>query len=361
MMGKEHGNHCRHGKAAEALLSAVTGRRRGLALTLCLILLLPVAVHSFGKSSPPLQGTFLQLTSQNQTWPVEKWQQLFADLRTLQIRELVVQWTVFDDQIFYRTDNGQPVALDHVMHLAAAANIKVWLGLVYESQFWEQISREPALVEVYLRRLQLRAEEAAAALALAYPRFYGWYLPTEIDDKHWQEHDSREVLFQHLKQLTATLRQIRPGSRVAISGFSNALMDPRTLQHFWSRLVTIGTINVVMFQDGIGAGKLNLQTLPLFLQALQEGVEQQGRRLQVVVELFQQTQAAPFRAVSVPWERVAAQIALAQRFTPHRLMAFSIPDYMTPQSGPAADRLYQDYLHHWQEGGVSQILAGGLE
>jgi hypothetical protein len=315
-------------------------------LVICLLLPLSYSVYSSGLSPPPLKGTFLQIYRHHDSWHAEKWTQLFNYLRILQIREVVVQWTVYDDATFLPGQNrGEPSqTLNRIMSLAAAAGIKVWLGLVYDPHFWEKINREPALVEVYLRRLSLQSEATARLLAQAYPNIAGWYIATEIDDKHWQANDSRQVLFDYLKDLTAYLHWLQPGSKVAISGFSNALMDPNTLEHFWNCLLKASDIDMVFFQDGIGAQKLKLSALPLYLNAIQRAVQRQGRRLGVVVELFRQIRAEPFQAGPTTWESLQQQIAIAERYAPNNLLAFSIPDYLSPLGGEAAARLYQQYL-----------------
>ena len=46
-----------------------------------------------------------------------------------------------------------------------------------------------------------------------------------------------------------------------------------------------------------------------------------------------------------PFDRVARQIDLASTYSATRgLIAFSIPDYMTPLRGPDAERLFQAYV-----------------
>jgi hypothetical protein len=315
-----------------------------------LVAALLAAGFSWLPTPPPLRSTFLQLHTANLAWPREKWQELFRHLQSLQVNEVIVQWTVYEDRPFYGSDQEHAPVLDLIMDLAAAGGMRVWLGLVYDPQFWSQIQREPALVDVYLRRLRLRCEEAARHLAAAYPQLYGWYIATEIDDKHWQKHEAQDVLFDFLRDLTTQLRQLKPGAPVAISGFSNALMDPDTLAGFWKNIVYRGNINLVLFQDGIGAKKLTLETLPLYLQALARGMQQQGRQLQVVVELFEQVQAEPFRARPASWERLKQQISLARRYGTPRLTAFSIPDYLWPAAGAAAGQLCEEYQSYWQGG-----------
>lgn len=316
-------------------------------LLISLLLPLSYSVYSSGMPPPPLKGTFLQIYRQHDSWTLEKWTQLFKYFKELQIKEVVVQWTVYDDATFLSAGKdaaGPGLTLDNIMSSAAAAGIKVWLGLVYDSQFWSKIQREAPLLEVYLRRLRLQSEATARLLIKTYPDIAGWYIATEIDDKHWQDSGSQLVLFKYLKDLAAYLHWLQPGSQVAISGFSNALFDPSTLERFWSSLLKASDIDVVFFQDGIGAQKLQFSTLPLYLQAIQRAVKHQGRRLAVVVELFRQLQAEPFQAGPTSWKSLQQQIAIADHYAPGNLFAFSIPEYLSPLGGEAANRLYQEYL-----------------
>jgi hypothetical protein len=65
-----------------------------------------------------------------------------------------------------------------------------------------------------------------------------------------------------------------------------------------------------------------------------------------VVELFQQTRTKPFRAQPASWERVAQQLKIAASYAPDGIMAFSVPEYMTPLGGPEADNLFKAYRHY---------------
>jgi len=328
-----------------------TLRKKLFCLLIALVfgLLLPVfnEISLSAKGTPPLKGTFIQLYRHHQDWPAEKWSKIFNYLKLMQIEEVIVQWTVYDDVAFYSSQENRDIplqALDQISTLASANGIKVWLGLVYDSQFWSKIQRDPFLVEVYLRRLRLKSEEVASVLARNYPNLEGWYIATEIDDQHWQESDNRRVLFDYLKNLTAYLHQLVPSAPVAISGFSNAFLDPSTLENFWASLLKGSEIDVIFFQDGIGTQKLRLSYLPLYLEAIQNAAKRQGRRLKIVVELFRQVQADPFQAVPASWESFQQQLAVAEQYAPANLLAFSIPEYMSPLGGEAAAHLYHQYL-----------------
>jgi Domain of unknown function (DUF4434) len=300
---------------------------------------------------PRLQGTFLQLTEAHGNWQPTDWDRLFGYFKELRLSQLIIQWTVYDDLAFFPLEGSRQVAhspLPTILQLADAAGLKVWVGLAHDSSFWEKIRRDPQLVEIYLRRLRLQAEAIAGQLApqlQSHPSFRGWYITPEIDDVNWEGDKARAVLFTFLRDLSDFLHKLTPEAGVAISGFSNAHTDPKTFGRFWQGLLAATSIDTVLFQDGIGTGKLKLDELPLYLESLRQAVQGKSRELQVVVELFRQAQERPFRAQPAPWESVVCQLDLAARFATDGVLAFSIPEYMTPLGGPNADKLFKSYLN----------------
>ena len=188
---------------------------------------------------PRLSGTFLQLTEAHGSWQPADWARLFDYFKELHLSQLVIQWTVYDDLAFFPASDLRQVPqppLSTIMQLADAAGMKVWVGLAHDPGFWEKIRRDPKLVEIYLRRVRLRDEVIAGRLApqlQSHPSFRGWYIPEEVDDVNWQEAPAQEVLFGFLRDLTAFLHKLTPGTTVAISGFANGRTDPKTFGRFW--------------------------------------------------------------------------------------------------------------------------------
>ena len=316
----------------------------------CLLLAGSVGSAPEAMAKPGLRGTFLQLSAAHGDWPPEKWAQLFDYFRQLKLTRLIVQWSVYDDLAFFPTKNFGQVnrpPLETILKLADGAHMEVLVGLAYDSQFWARIEREPKLVEIYLRRLRLRSQEAAEAvlpLAQAHPSFRGWYLPEEVDDVNWQKREARRVLVEHLRDLGQFLRRLTPTARLALSGFADGRTDPQTLGHLWRELLAEAPLDLVLFQDGIGAQKLSLEDLPLYLTAVRQAAVSPGRHFQVVVELFQQVSAQPFKARPAPWPRLERQLALASKYSDTGAVGFSVPEYLTPWGGPAAARLSEAYL-----------------
>jgi hypothetical protein len=316
----------------------------------CLLLAGRVGSAPEAVAKPRLQATFLQLTAAHGDWPPEKWAQLFDYFRQLKLTRLIVQWSVYDDLAFFPAKHFRQVnrpPLETILKLADRAHMEVLVGLAYDSQFWGKIEREPRLVEIYLRRLRLRSQEAARAMlpwAQAHPSFRGWYLPEEVDDVNWQQSEARCVLIEHLRDLGRFLRRLTPTARLALSGFADGRTDPQTLGHLWRELLAGAPLDLVLFQDGIGAQKLSLEDLPPYLSAVRQATISSGRHFQVVVELFQQVCARPFQARPAPWPRLERQLALASKYSDNGGVGFSVPEYLTPLGGPAAARLYEAYL-----------------
>jgi Domain of unknown function (DUF4434) len=302
----------------------------------------------------PLTGTFVQLGAHQGGWSDGEWNELFDELRQLHLSRIVIQSPLENGTAFYRSDTHPMVAnppLETILRLADDAGMKVLVGLAEDERFWKSIEREPDLLAVYFQRLKVQSlgvVTETGPMLTRHPSFEGWYVPQEIDDVHWLEPARRKVLFEFLASLSSRLREETPAARLAISGFSNAHADPETLARFWGELVRASGIGTVLFQDGIGVGKLDLRHLPLYFAALREAIEHEGGAMWPVVETFTQVAGPPrdenpFRAVPAPIERLERQLDLATRHSSGEVLAFSVPEYMTPLGGEEAARLLSDY------------------
>jgi hypothetical protein len=305
----------------------------------------------------PLRGTFLQL-GLDQRWTEPRLRVLFGDVRRLEISEIVVQWAVFGTKAFYPSKAFESISdppLETVLALADEFGLKVRVGLAHDPDFWDQIKADaqPGEVEAYLQHLHTRSETVARELVPLVSRhvsFEGWFITEEVDDVNWVLPARRRLIRSYLNHLGAALHALVPSKDVAISGFSNAYCDPSALEAFWTELLDANEIDRLLFQDGIGAHKLELLYLALYLEAVKRAVVGTGHALSVVVELFDQVAGppineAPFRAVPTDVERLARQLSLAGAASTAGTLAFSVPDYMSPGSGLPAGRLFNDYLN----------------
>jgi hypothetical protein len=296
---------------------------------------------------PKLGGTFLQLTDAQVAWPATNWRQLIDELRSIGIGNLFVQWTVLDRKAFFSTvkfDTSADTPLPLIFRLAAQSGIRGWIGLALDPHYWEAIKQGPDLLQPYFRQRLRELEGFLGDLnaATAGAPFGGWYIPDEIDDRTWLPPEKREILVKYLADTVSLLRARRPRSRVAISGFSNSFADPDLLASFWAEVITGSGIDLLLFQDGIGEGKVALEDIPLYYGPLNDAVRRAGAELGAVVELFSLMPNG--RRVPAMIGRIIQQLRLAERLTNFAPVAFSVPEYMSNLAGPSAGRLLSNFL-----------------
>jgi hypothetical protein len=276
--------------------------------------------------------------------------------QSIGLQQVVVQWTLYDNRAFYSTTAFAPLPhppLEIILELAEARGIELYLGLAAESRYWEMIKQPPQQLEEYLKLLRWRSEHVAqevAKLARGYRLFKGWYIPEEIDDLTWRPAKERELLHQHIKQLSAYLKRLTPAGSVLISCFSNARMDPDSYQAFWQTMLRETSVDMLLFQDGVGTGKLSAELLPLYLKAVRAATTANGKRLQVVVEVFAMASESPFKATSAGILRVKQQLRVAAEYSTGGINSFSVPDYMSPEGGSVALELLNNYQKYKRGG-----------
>jgi len=293
------------------------------------------------------KGTFLQLTDAQFARPISQWQRLFDEFRTVGINTLFVQWTVIDRKpLFHKARDAAATEtpLASILNLASQSGIRVWFGLALDSSYWEEIKQPAEMLRPYFRR---RLQDLAGFLddlnaTTASAPFAGWYISDEIDDRTWLDPVKRSVLTKYLAETVALLKARRPGSKVAISGFSNSFADPDLLASFWADVMKASGIDLLLFQDGVGEGKVALENIGLYYATLDRAIRAAGARLGGVVELFILTPDG--RRVPAAAGRIREQILTANRLTSFPVVAFSIPDYMSHFAGQQAGDLLSGFL-----------------
>ena len=303
---------------------------------------------------PEFSGTFLQLLPDiHKNWTTSQWKTLFSRFKALGLRQLIIQWSAYNDEKSFPFKSQEPTPfaeLETIFKLADEFNISILAGLNYDSAYWRRIGQERHTVNNYLEALREKNVQLAHTLANSFrrhPSFSGWYITEEIDDVNWNSAAQRENLIGYLQPLTSQLRLITPNKTIAISGFSNAALKPVALTELWREILAKTSIDTVLFQDGIGANKLTLTQLPDYLNAVYSAAKSNQKHFKVVIEVFKQTAGFPldkkeFKAAAAPLERVLKQMQIASAYSP-ALLAFSIPEYMTPEAAGEAPCLFKAF------------------
>ncbi|MCX6594999.1 MAG: DUF4434 domain-containing protein [Acidobacteria bacterium] len=314
-------------------------------------------------TTPPgsarFSATFIQLWADHWNWPQARWQETFRYYRSLGLKEIYVQWTVYDAINYYSPgvnplgavgQAGKTAPVSQILQLAGESGMAVHLGLAFHSGFWQNAKPGPQLAG-YMADQYRRSAVAAAELARLYGReraFAGFYISEELDDLMWPAGQPRDLLVDHFSRLSTELERLAPGKAITISGYGGARTEPARLQTFWTDLLARTRFTTVMFQDGIGVGNLPLAYLRQYLDAMKQAAEQTQKELRVIVETFRQVDGEfngrSFRAIPAPFPLLLPQMQVAAPYSAGGLVAFTVSDYLSPMGGDDAARGYQSYL-----------------
>lgn len=272
----------------------------------------------------------------------------------MQLHVLVVQWTQHENVSFNvpgGNDGSQPSTIESLLQLADQHQMQVFIGLFCDERYWQETQGSINQRLAYLR--SAREQSAALAAQIApmsrlHPSFRGWYACEEIDDTNWSAPDKVAILTDHFRQLRKALKSLTPSAEIAVSTFSSVSTDPRYLEQFWSELIKNVPFDIVYYQDGVGTGRFTINTITPYLEAMQRATVAKGGKLGIVIETFTQTSGPPinnepFAAIPAPIERIQKQLEVSVPFSAD-LIAFSVPDYLTPLGNIASARLYRSYL-----------------
>jgi hypothetical protein len=309
--------------------------------------------------SARFSATFIQLWADHWNWPQARWQETFRHYRALGLKEIYLQWTVYDGLNYYSPgvnpigavgQPGKTAPVGVILQLARESGMAVHLGLAFHSGFWQNAKPGPQLAN-YMADQYRRSASTAAELARLYGRdsaFAGFYIPEELDDLMWPAGQPRELLLDHFARLSSELERLAPGKALTISGYGGARTEPARLQTFWTDLLSRTRFTTVMFQDGIGVGNLPLAYLRQYLDAMKLAATQTEKELRVIVETFRQVDGEfngrSFRAIPAPFPLLLPQMQVAAPYSAGGLVAFTVSDYLSPMGGDEAARGYQSYL-----------------
>jgi len=356
------------------------------------------AIDASGK--PAFQATFLQLWNLHNSWTDTQWDALCASLKEMGVREVILQWCLITERPFFwrLTDERreevphdlmEPApAVERVVRAAERAGLQVRFGLTHDPNWWAEITGAPQLVDTYLHRLLQDQTALAATLIERYgknPAFTGFYVPQELDDKTWLDPAKFNLLTAHLFRLNTYLETLAPGRSTAVSCFFNGYDEPRQVSVFWSRLLIKTRMRGVYVQDGLGTGKLNPEGAILYMTAVAKGAAQAGAHPRAIVETFALTpepddepsetpkdkafvkSIGPGRATAASkvsaeeiadgvnphpgfepasMVRIKKQLAIARAAVGPDIIAFSLPEYATSQSGEKGEALAREYMKY---------------
>jgi hypothetical protein len=306
-------------------------------------------------SSKPLRicptQTFLQIYQTTPGNVAANPNELFQKTRDMGFDTVFLQWSSYDDVSFYqdpRPTKSTDPRLTSIIKAACNANINLWLGLHHDSQFWERSAQSKNQVKTYLNQRLLDLKQRLPALESAINSagsdadcIKGWYIADEIDDMTWADAGHQKLLIENLKSTKQLLTKARPKWPIAISGFTNQIKTPKNYAKMWDKLLTKSGIDLLLFQDGIGAGKLSLETEASYIQSLTTMAHTKEYDISVVVELFNMTKQkdGTNRFSAANSARVQQQLTLAEKAGAKQLAVFAATPYLLQDDMKGSNKL----------------------
>ena len=311
------------------------------------------AALSYG-AAEKITGTFIQYQPWMRRMNEAQWLVDLGHMRQAGIDTIVLQWhqnrnPAKGTSESYSLQEGS--ALDPteiILSYADEHHMKVWLGLSFDSTWWEQWKDQAFLKKA--------AEENVAFSSLLWRRFQkyrapghqtlaGWYIPQELWDFKASE--------DQIKHLTTFLRDISDGCRrftdpklpVAVSVFFNRKVPVENTEALYTKLLPDAHIDVLLLQDGAGAhpaqGDFKLTIEPWYV-AFERATSSAHTTLWGIPELFV-IQPDKKRAPA-PIERLFNQIA-AEKQHVSKMVAFDFFHHMSPARKTSAHReFYRKFL-----------------
>lgn len=226
---------------------------------------------------------FYQPLNQDKLVTQQQWQQLFQAAAVEGYTSLVVQWSRYDNTDFMAEDAQLPA----VLQAAAKHNIKIWLGLSVNADYYKKMQQAEPQRQQYFRQqlahnlLQLNRLKALQPINAA--QFAGWYLPLELNDTDFATVEQLRWLFAELALFARSVSE-----PVAISSFSNGYLSAPDYVYALEQLTNSGL--QLWLQDGAGAGlisQIQRQELLAILPCHYAVIAEQFRQLNSDALLFQ--------------------------------------------------------------------------
>lgn len=272
---------------------------------------------------PPQSWVFYQPQQQDKQITAEQWQGLMLTLKQAGAKGLVLQWSAYGNNQFYRP---YELPLTQRAQLASQAGLQVMVGLYLDDDYFERIKQSAASLPFYLnkqRALSLQQAQRWHEFSQQ-DGFAGWYIPEEIDDYHWQDATKKQLLMQHLSATHQALIELTPDAPIYISAYIGGHLPAVKAQTLLQDISLQGKLNVWL-QDGIGTGALNAAQREMYFSGIFSCQGKETAPEGVVLERFRQDkQAQSFFATGASQSEWQQQLQLAKAWCPRQTAIFSL-------------------------------------
>jgi len=305
-----------------------------------------------------INGTFFEFLHHNEketTWnhqaaqfTDEMWAEKVDEMAEIGIEDLVITFvalnykTFYPSRIFPKWDIKAQDPLYAVLHAAERNKMRVFVGAGFYGNWtnpWE------AFTDMEVRR---RTEEAIQELAENYGdfrSFYGFYWPNELGigpDGHFPQ-----VFIDHVRECNGFAKRYLPKAKTLIAPYGTNMAIPDDL--FVSQLKEMG-IDLVAYQDEIGARKTKIEQLPQIFSGLKEAHRKADIPLWVDMEIYEfEGEILVSKLLPGDFARIEKQIEALSPIV-DRILVYQYQGIMNKPSTKVftgvkeSEKLYSDYV-----------------
>ena len=315
-----------------------------------------------GLSTPRFCGSFLQpwLSSD---WDMARWEQEMNMLKNAGIQYLIYgpAWsmdingqitTCYPSKLF--NSSVQNASIDKCLASAQKYGIKIVLGLNFNDKWWNSTVSADWLVS----QMNIGNSVADELLSLYKSKYgdtmYGWYWVWEVDNVNWISNDRQVALINALNTNLGHLSSVSPNMPLWLSPFMNEKaggLDADGYKKFWINIFAQTNFrkgDVFVPQDCVGAGGLELSSVPAWFSKLKQAVDTKpGLKFWGNVETF-----ISLYGVSAPLSRVVEQLKAEKPYV-EDFISFAYDHYNSPL---IVHKDYNDSYIYYCNKGVLPLL-----
>jgi hypothetical protein len=268
------------------------------------------------------------------------WEQEFALMKALGIDLWIYQWvgdsklktTIYPTRLAGYTQSSSFDQVDLALSLANKHGIKVFLGLVFNDDWWQKEGSDRDWLLREAREMNAVADELYANYYPRYPEtFAGWYINWEMDNYagYNQRERHKTNMIEALQLVSDHLDNLNPALPSSIAPFFNTVggASARDYGQFWFQVMSQTGVDILMLQDGIGVNHADLEQLPEWYRQVCAGVRAAGKACWSDLENFATDQEGTF--IPAETARLIQQHQIAAQYV-DRIVTFSFLSYMSP-------------------------------
>lgn len=305
---------------------------------------------------PLADGTFIQSYLVN-GWSDEKWRSELEYLKEAGMHYIILQSTAdrvdggIMETIYPTNIKGSKMydkysdVVDACLRNAEEMGFKVFVGLNFDNYWWDWHSRDPEWIYERMNEGNSVAAELYDTYHDKYPdAFYGWYWPWEVDNLTFMTHIQQQILSNSININLKFLRTTGRRLPFMLSPFMNSAYGyPDEYRDMWTNIFSsteLGKGDILCPQDSIGAGGIDINSLPEWFYALRQAVDKKpGLLLWSDTETFDRDGWN-----SVTLDRFVTQLKSVQPYVDN-IVTFAYSHYYSPNvTNPGFHNAYLYYI-----------------